>query len=92
MNYNSILKHWNIIKPINIKKMKSYNNKTCLIITYNAKKYVLKEKDNIKRINREYYLLSKLINHNIAVSMPIKTINNSIIKNINLSFKKLYKN
>jgi Ser/Thr protein kinase RdoA (MazF antagonist) len=86
MDYKHILKHWNIIKPTNIKKMKSYNNKTCLIVNYNAKKYVLKEKDNKKRINCEYYLLSELINHNITVSIPVKTINNSIIKNINLSF------
>jgi len=76
MDYKHILKHWNIIKPTNIKKMKSYNNKTCLIVTYNAKKYVLKE--NKKRINSEYYLLSELINHNIPVSIPIKTVNNSI--------------
>ena len=58
--------------------MKSFNNKTCLIVHYNAKKCVLKEKDNIKRINCEYYLLFKLINHNIPVSIPIKTVNNSI--------------
>jgi len=86
MNYNSIFKHWNIINPTNIKKMKSFNNKACLIVNYKANKYVLKEKNNIKSINCEYYLLSKLINHNIPVSIPIKTINNSIIKNINLSF------
>lgn len=86
MNYNSILKHWNIIDPTNIKKIKSYNNKTCLIVTYEANKYVLKEKNNKKRINYEHYLLSELINHNITFSIPIKTINNSIIKNINLSF------
>ena len=79
MNYNSILKHWNIIKPNNVVKMKSHSNKTCLIVDHKAKKYVLKEKDdNIKRIKTEYYLLSELIKFNIPVSIPIKTINNGI--------------
>lgn len=78
MDYKHILKHWNIIKPTNIKKIKSFNNKTCLIVTYNAKKYVLKEKESIKHINCEYYLLTELTNHNITVTIPIKTTNNSI--------------
>ncbi len=86
MDYKHILKHWNIIEPTNIKKIKSYNNKTCLIVTYKANKYVLKEKNNIKRINCEYYLLSELINHNITFSIPIKTINNSIIISMSTGF------
>ncbi len=60
MNYNSILKHWNIIKPNNVVKMKSHSNKTCLIVDHKTKKYVLKEKDdNIKRIkttNNDIYV------------------------------------
>jgi len=58
--------------------MKSYNNKTCLIVYYKANNFVLKEKDNIKRIRTEYYLLSELIKHNIPVSVPIKTNNDKI--------------
>ena len=87
MNYNSILKHWDIIKPDNVVKMKSHSNKTCLIVDYNTKKYVLKEKDNIKHIITEYYLLSELIKHNIPVPVPIKTNNDKIYL---LYRKKLY--
>lgn len=63
MDCNRIMKNWGIINPTNITKMKSYNNKTCLIIDYKAKKYVLKEKDdNIKRIktvNNDIYVRYK---------------------------------
>ena len=81
------MKHWGIISPVNITKMKSYNNKTCLVINYKAKKYVLKEKDNIKRIKTEYYLLAELIKYNIPISMLIKTTNNDIFVRYR---KKLY--
>ncbi|MCK4257679.1 MAG: phosphotransferase [Halanaerobiales bacterium] len=76
INSSMLLKHWGIKKIILINKLCSYAEKSHLIQLDTGDKYVLKQKEDVKKIISECKLVSKLDRYGLPVPVPILTLQN----------------
>ena len=70
-----LLRNWNIGDIRNIDSISSYRGKTSLIKTVDGQSYILKEKSDLIKMEKESTLLLNLSKVGAPVAVPIRTEN-----------------